>query len=66
MTEMYSLKKKKIENMKMKTFFYYFLHFIMNLDELSVELFPNILKGSYDAISSLPFSLECYKLIVHR
>ncbi len=24
------------------------------------------LKGSYDAISSLPFSLECYKLIVHR
>ncbi len=26
----------------------------------------NILKGSYDAISSFPFSLECYKLIVHR
>ncbi len=25
-----------------------------------------ILKGSYDAISSFPFSLECYKLIVHR
>ncbi len=24
------------------------------------------LKGSYDAISSFPFSLECYKLIVHR
>ncbi len=26
----------------------------------------NILKGSYDAISSFPFSLECYKLFVHR
>ncbi len=25
-----------------------------------------ILKGSYDAISSFPFSLECYKLFVHR
>ncbi len=25
-----------------------------------------IIKGSYDAISSFPFSLECYKLIVHR
>ncbi len=24
------------------------------------------LKGSYDAISSVSFSLECYKLIVHR
>ncbi len=24
------------------------------------------LKGSYDAISSFPFSLECYKLFVHR
>ncbi len=24
------------------------------------------LKGSYDAISSFAFSLECYKLIVHR
>ncbi len=24
------------------------------------------LKGSYDAISSFPFSLKCYKLIVHR
>ncbi len=24
------------------------------------------LKGSYDAISSCPFSLECYKLFVHR
>ncbi len=24
------------------------------------------LKGSYYAISSFPFSLECYKLIVHR
>ncbi len=26
----------------------------------------NFLKGSYDAISSFPFSLECSKLIVHR
>ncbi len=26
----------------------------------------NMLKGSYDAISSLAFSLECYKLFVHR
>ncbi len=26
----------------------------------------SILKGSYDAISSFPFSLECYKLIVYR
>ncbi len=25
-----------------------------------------ILKGSYDAISSVSFSLECYKLFVHR
>ncbi len=25
-----------------------------------------VLKRSYDAISSFPFSLECYKLIVHR
>ncbi len=25
-----------------------------------------VLKGSYDAISSFAFSLECYKLIVHR
>ncbi len=25
-----------------------------------------ILKGSYDAISSFPFSLECYKLFMHR
>ncbi len=24
------------------------------------------LNGSYDAISSFPFSLECYKLFVHR
>ncbi len=24
------------------------------------------LKGSYDVISSVSFSLECYKLIVHR
>ncbi len=24
------------------------------------------LKGSYDAISSFPSSLECYKLIVYR
>ncbi len=24
------------------------------------------LKGSYDAILSFPFSLECYKLFVHR
>ncbi len=24
-----------------------------------------ILKGSYDAISSFPFSLECYKQFVH-
>ncbi len=24
------------------------------------------LKVSYDAISSFPFSLECYKLFVHR
>ena len=24
------------------------------------------LKGSYDAISSFPFSLECYKLFVNR
>ncbi len=24
------------------------------------------LKGSYDAISSFAFSLECYKLILHR
>ncbi len=24
------------------------------------------LKGSYDAISSFPFSLECYNLFVHR
>ncbi len=27
---------------------------------------PKVLKGSYDAISSFAFSLECYKLIVHR
>ncbi len=27
---------------------------------------PFFLKGSYDAISSFAFSLECYKLIVHR
>uniref|UniRef100_A0A673L1B2 FAM65 N-terminal domain-containing protein n=1 Tax=Sinocyclocheilus rhinocerous TaxID=307959 RepID=A0A673L1B2_9TELE len=26
----------------------------------------SILKGSYDAITSFPFSLECYKLFVHR
>ncbi len=26
----------------------------------------SILKWSYDAISSFPFSLECYKLFVHR
>ncbi len=25
-----------------------------------------MLKWSYDAISSFAFSLECYKLIVHR
>ncbi len=25
-----------------------------------------MLKGSYDGISSFPFSLECYKLFVHR
>ncbi len=25
-----------------------------------------LLKGSYDAISSFLFSLECYKLFVHR
>ncbi len=31
----------------------------------SVEIISN-LKGSYDAISSFSFSLECYKLIVHR
>ncbi len=39
-----------------------------------VNMFKNILtcrrnwllKGSYDVISSFPFSLECYKLIVHR
>ncbi len=37
-------------------------------------LFPNSpkltcfrnFKGLYDAISSFPFSLECYKLFVHR
>ncbi len=27
---------------------------------------PWLLKGSYDAISSFAFSLECYKLFVHR
>ncbi len=27
---------------------------------------PRLLKGSYDAISSFPFSLECYKLFVIR
>ncbi len=26
----------------------------------------HFLKGSYDAISSSPFSLECYKLIMYR
>ncbi len=29
-------------------------------------IFICCLKGSYDAISSVPFSLECYKLFVHR
>ncbi len=34
---------------------------------LSIELKPaKMLKGSNDAISSFAFSLECYKLVVHR
>uniref|UniRef100_A0A672NKG1 CARD domain-containing protein n=1 Tax=Sinocyclocheilus grahami TaxID=75366 RepID=A0A672NKG1_SINGR len=40
-----------------------FHHFIQSLE----KDFPWVtLWGSYDAISSFPFSLECYKLIVHR
>ncbi len=29
-----------------------------------IIVYKEVLKGSYDAISSFPFSLECYKLFV--
>uniref|UniRef100_A0A673LAV5 Si:ch73-380n15.2 n=1 Tax=Sinocyclocheilus rhinocerous TaxID=307959 RepID=A0A673LAV5_9TELE len=31
-----------------------------------ILLYNSTLKGSYDAISIFPFSLECYKLLVHK
>ncbi len=34
--------------------------------DISIGHPGTFLKGSYDAISSFAFSLECYKLIVHR
>ncbi len=34
--------------------------------EAFFAFFALLLKGSYDAISSFPFCLECYKLIVYR
>ncbi len=37
---------------------------VMHYGKLTLKQF--FLKGSYDAISSFPFSLECYKLFVHR
>ncbi len=37
------------------------------ISEISASsLHPVVLKGSYDAISSFAFSLECYKLFVHK
>ncbi len=39
-----------------------FLH-LMQVNRTQKSLF-RLLKGSYDAISSFPFSLECYKLFV--
>ncbi len=33
---------------------------------INYKKFAAVLKGSYDVISSFAFSLECYKLFVHR
>ncbi len=37
-------------------YYYYYYYYYIKLE----------LKGSYDAISSFPFSLECYKLLYYR
>ncbi len=44
---------------------YYFITFIAIIT-LYINDTKITLKGSYDVISSFLFSLECYKLFVHR
>uniref|UniRef100_A0A672PVX4 Si:ch73-1f23.1 n=1 Tax=Sinocyclocheilus grahami TaxID=75366 RepID=A0A672PVX4_SINGR len=39
---------------------------LMSFSGCCIASVQKYLKGSYDAISSFPFSLKCYKLIVHR
>ncbi len=53
---------------KQKLLFWMRLISINHLTALLYTHYKNniLLKGSYDAISSFAFSLECYKLLVHR